>query len=147
MMTRFSTKTGSIFPALRGAFLECIIAPRCKSGVHFWSAYLHLGAKMQCIYAPHALCKIQIYSSLELRGAFMHRKKSPIYNILYSIYIIIYYLFVVVLPGSYTFVSNKLVSFHPSLVSSILAFPLFPFHHSLSQNFSSFIPSSFISLP
>jgi hypothetical protein len=127
--------------------MECIIAPRCKSGVHFWSAKLHLGANMQCIYAPRKLFKTLLYNGMESRSAFMHQQNATIYNILYSIYIIIYYLFVVVLLGSYTFVSNKLVTTNQSLSFPALSFPLLPTHHSLFQIFSFFTPSFFISQP
>ncbi|TCN65323.1 hypothetical protein CLV25_1112 [Acetobacteroides hydrogenigenes] len=79
--------------------------------------------------------------------AFMPRLTTTIYILLYSISIIIYYLFVVFLPGSYTFVSNNLVPTTQSQPLPTLALSLFPTHHSLFPNFSSFNLSFFISQP
>jgi hypothetical protein len=130
---------------------RCINAPRwCRYAptsvqicistdayLHCFGAYLH-----RC-----KACKKLGFNTFELSGAFMHQQITTIYNILYSIYIIIYYLFVVFLPGSYTFVSNNLVTINRPQPLPSFAFPLFPSHHSLSQNFSSFTPSFFISQP
>jgi hypothetical protein len=139
MTIPFSSKKNSFHPTLRSAFMECIIAPRCKSGVHLWSAYLHLSADMQCICAPHTLFKTLLYCRLKSRSAFMHHKKSLLYIILYSIYSIIYYLFVVLLLGFYSvFSSNPGRKNRPHSLP-IWPFSLFPTHHIPIPYFSSFI--------
>ena len=135
MTIPFSRYKKLIIPSLRGAFLECIFAPRCKSGVHLWSAYLHLSADMQCICAPHALFKTLLYCRLKSRGAFMHRKKSLLYIILYSIYSIIYYLFVVLLLGFYSVFSNNPARKKRPLPLPIWVFSPVPTHHTLSPYF------------
>lgn len=142
MTTHFNKPALRYSAWCRYALRWCIYAPRLVQICSTTGANMHQrDADMHHVI----FYKILYNCNLEQRGANMHQQITTIYNILYSIYIIIYYLFVVLLLGLNTFVSNKLVSFQPTQIPTILEFPLFPSHHSLFPSFSSFILSFFIS--